>query len=121
MLNQNKKEYFKKILSQRLDELLAEADKTITGITDLKDESPDFIDQASMEADIDFVLHIRERENRLIGKIKNALERLEQGTFGICEVCGNGISEERLKARLGTTLCIACKKKQESKEKIKGL
>ncbi len=121
MLTQSKKEYFRKILSQRLNELMEEADKTINEIADLKEESPDFIDQASVESDIDFVLRIRERENKLIGKINDALERIDQGTFGVCEVCGNGISEERLEARPVTTLCITCKKKQESKEKVKGL
>lgn len=121
MLTKKKKEYFKRMLSQRLDELLAEADKTVSDISDLKDESPDLIDQASVESDIDFILHIRERENKLIGKIKDALEKIDQGTFGVCEVCGDEISEERLEARPVTTLCITCKKRQEAKEKIKGL
>jgi DnaK suppressor protein len=49
------------------------------------------------------------------------LERLEEGTFGICESCGEDISEERLKARPVTTLCIDCKKKQENDEKLRGL
>ena len=121
MLTQSKKEYFRKILSQRLNELMEEADKTINEIADLKEESPDFVDQASVESDIDFVLRIRERENKLIGKIKDALERIDQGNFGVCEVCGNRISDERLKARPVTTLCIKCKKNQESKEKVIGL
>ena len=121
MLTQSKKEYFREILSQRLNELMEEADKTINEIADLKEESPDFVDQASVESDIDFVLRIRERENKLIGKIKDALERIGQGYFGVCEVCGNRISDERLKARPVTTLCIKCKKNQESKEKVIGL
>ncbi|OPX36902.1 MAG: RNA polymerase-binding protein DksA [Desulfobacteraceae bacterium 4484_190.2] len=121
MLTQSKKEYFREILSQRLNELMEEADKTINEIADLKEESPDFVDQASVESDIDFVLRIRERENKLIGKIKDALERIDQGNFGVCEVCGNRISDERLKARPVTTLCIKCKKNQESKEKVIGL
>ena len=74
-----------------------------------------------MESDRNFELRIRDRERKLIGKIKDALERLENGTFGICDECGEDISEERLTARPVTTLCIDCKKKQEKDEKVKGL
>ena len=49
------------------------------------------------------------------------LERLEKGTFGICDACGEEISEKRLRARPVTTSCIDCKKKQENNEKLKGL
>jgi DnaK suppressor protein len=57
----------------------------------------------------------------LIEKIKEALERIDNGTFGRCEVCGRDIGEERLRARPVTTLCIDCKKKQEAREKARGL
>jgi DnaK suppressor protein len=46
------------------------------------------------------------------------LERVENGTFGICEKCGEDISDERLKARPVTTLCIDCKAEQENQEKL---
>ena len=58
---------------------------------------------------------------KLIGKIKDALERLSNETYGICEACGEEISEARLKARPVTTLCIDCKKRQETDEKVRGL
>ncbi len=121
MLTKKKKEYFKKLLTQRLDELIEEASKTVTGMTDQGDNFPDPTDRASMESDRNFMLRIRDRERKLIGKIKDALERLENGTFGICEACGEEISEERLKARPVTTLCIDCKKKQETEEKLRGI
>ena len=54
-------------------------------------------------------------------KIKNALDRLDNGTFGICDECAEDISDKRLKARPVTTLCINCKKKQENQEKVKGI
>jgi DnaK suppressor protein len=74
-----------------------------------------------MESDRNFELRIRDRERKLISKIKDALDRIEEGTYGICEECGENISDERLKARPVTTLCIDCKKKQENQEKVKGL
>jgi len=121
MLTKKQKAYFKKLLNERLDTLLAEANRTVTGMTDQGDNFPDPTDRASLESDRNFTLRIRDRERKLIKKIKDALERLEEGTFGICEQCGEDISDERLKARPVTTLCIDCKKKQEVEEKLKGL
>lgn len=121
MLTDKQKKYFKQLLTERLDTLLNEATKTVTGMTDQGDNFPDPTDRASLESDRNFTLRIRDRERKLIRKIKDALERLDNGTFGICEQCGEDISEKRLKARPVTTLCIDCKKKQEVEEKLKGL
>jgi len=82
-----------------------------------KENFPDSTDRASAESDRNFLLRIRERERFLIIKIREALERLEKGEFGICESCGGKISKERLKARPVTTLCIQCKTDAESQEK----
>ena len=54
----------------------------------------------------------------LINKIRQALERIKDGTFGLCESCDEMIGAERLRARPVTTLCIDCKTEQERKEKI---
>lgn len=121
MLSEKKLKYFRKLLNERLDELLAEANKTVSGMTSEKENLPDPSDRASLESDRNFTLRIRDRERKLIGKIKEALERIDNKTYGICEVCGEEISEARLKARPVTTLCIECKKKQEMEEKAKGL
>jgi DnaK suppressor protein len=121
MMTEKKKEYFKNFLTERLDALLDEANRTVTGMTDQGDNFPDPTDRASLESDRNFTLRIRDRERKLIVKIKEALERLENGTYGICDECGEDISEQRLKARPVTTLCSDCKKKQESEERLKGL
>jgi DnaK suppressor protein len=121
MLTEKQKKYFKELLTERLEILLSEANKTVTGMTDQGDTFPDPTDRASLESDRNFTLRIRDRERKLIMKIKDALERIDDGTFGICEQCGEDISEKRLKARPVTTLCIDCKKKQEVEEKLKGL
>jgi DnaK suppressor protein len=114
-------EYFRDLLQNQLDELIQEALKTVNGMTNLKDTFPDPTDRAALETDRNFLLRIRDRERKLIEKIKEALERIDQGSFGICEVCGKEISEERLMARPVTTLCIDCKKKQEARERARGL
>ena len=114
-------EYFRKFLNKRLEELLSHADNTVSGMTTPKENFPDPTDRASLEADRNFMLRIRDRENKLIKKIKKALDRIETGTFGVCEKCGEDISVKRLKARPVTTLCIDCKTKEEAFEKALGL
>jgi DnaK suppressor protein len=114
-------EYFKEFLNDRLQELLSHADNTVSGMTAPKENFPDPTDRASLESDRNFMLRIRDRENKLIKKIKKALDRIENGTFGICEKCGEDISVKRLKARPVTTHCIDCKTKEEAFEKALGL
>ena len=120
ILTEEKKEYFKELLTARLEELVKGASEAVSTAADMSEESPDIVDQASLESDRDFTFRIKEREGKLINKIKEALQRIENGTYGICEVCKREISEERLNARPVTTLCIRCKKKQEAKEKARG-
>lgn len=114
-------DYFKTFLNKRLEELLSHADNTVSGMTTPKENFPDPTDRASLEADRNFMLRIRDRENKLIKKIKKALDRIENGTFGVCEKCGEDISVKRLKARPVTTLCIDCKTKEEAFEKALGI
>jgi len=121
MLSKKKLEYFRNLLDERLAALLNEANRTVSGMTTHKENLPDPTDRAALESDRNFTLRIRDRERKLIGKIKEALERIDGGTYGICELCGEDISEPRLKARPVTTLCIDCKQKQEQDEKVRGL
>ena len=114
-------DYFKTLLTDQLEELLHQADDTVSDMTAQKENFPDPTDRASLEADRNFMLRIRDREHKLIKKIKKALERIENGTFGICESCGEDISLGRLKARPVTTQCIDCKTKEEALEKALGL
>ena len=113
--------YFNELLTNRLEELLSQADDTVVGMTAPKENFPDPTDRASLEADRNFMLRIRDRESKLIKKVKKALERIENNTFGICESCGEDISIKRLKARPVTTQCIECKTKEEALEKALGL
>jgi len=113
--------YYKTLLTNQLEELLSQADDTVTGMTNQKEHFPDPTDRAALEADRNFMLRIRDRESKLIRKIKKALERIETNTFGICEKCGEEISEERIKARPVTALCIECKTKEEALEKALGI
>jgi DnaK suppressor protein len=112
--------YFRNMLMMKISELLNEAEKTVSEMTDGKENYPDPTDRASLEADRNFELRIRDRERKLIAKMQEAIKRIDDGTYGICEMCGNPISEKRLLARPVTTSCIDCKTKQERLEKLKG-
>jgi len=110
----------KKELEQQKNALLAEAGEIITsGINPSTENFPDLGDQATAETDQNFLLRLKEREQKLLKKIDEALERISNGTFGICESCGQEIGFKRLKARPVTTLCIDCKTQQEAEEKIR--
>ncbi len=86
----------------------------------LPDESafPDMSDQATAEIDRNFMLRLRGREQKLLKKVELAIERIDNNTYGICEVCGSEIGIKRLEARPVTTMCIECKTEQEEEEKI---
>jgi DnaK suppressor protein len=114
-------QYFKDLLTVRLDELLNQANSTVSDMHKPKGNFPDPTDRAAYEADRNFELRIRDREHKLIKKVKEALERIENGTYGVCEQCGEDIAIERLKARPVTTQCIECKTKEEALEKALGL
>lgn len=98
--------------------LLGEAVEVISNRQDFE-QFPDMSDQATAEVDQNFVLRLKEREQKLIKKIDEALERMATRTYGICERCGETIPYKRLKARPVTTLCIECKTQQELEEKIR--
>ena len=106
-------EYFRGILTQSLKYLLKKGDEAVSHLFESTADSSDLIDKATFEADRSFRLRMRDRENKLIHKIEQSLIRIDEGTFGICELCGAEISIKRLKARPVTTYCITCKNKME--------
>ena len=123
-MNQEKLLYFKGLLEGQLHTLIEEAEKTCINMRQENNgDFPDPTDRASLESDRNFLLRIKDRERKLVQKVKEALERIENGTFGICDLCGKAISEKRLVARPVTTLCIECKtegENQERKERLRG-
>ena len=117
-MDKEKLEYFRGLLLDEMRTLLDEAGKTVSEMTADTTNFPDPNDRATQESDRNFELRIRDRERKLINKIREALERIDDGSFGTCELCGEEISVGRLKARPVTTLCIDCKIEEERKEKI---
>ena len=82
------------------------------------DDLPDETDLAANEVNQNLVFKLRERERQLLTKIDEALSRMDSGTFGNCLDCEEPIETRRLEARPVSDLCIACKEKQEHREKV---
>ncbi len=110
----------KKNLIQQKETLLAEAGIARNALPE-ETLFPELGDQASAEIDRNFMLKLRGRERHLLKKIDEAIEKIESGEYGICEVCGEEISIQRLEARPVTTMCIECKTEQEEEEKLREL
>ncbi len=119
-MEQNELEYFRELLQNMLAEAQLKGDSTLEDLTDGNEVFADPADRASAESDRAFTLRIRDRERRLIRKIQAAIERLEDGSYGVCDECGEDISVPRLKARPVTKLCINCKSRQEEGEIQRG-
>ncbi len=117
-MNDKKLLKFKTQLEEMKEIINADAERTLSEMTSQNGNIPDPNDRATIESDRNFELRIRDRERKLISKIREALDRIEAGEFGECEDCGDMIGEARLKARPVTTLCIECKTEQERQEKI---
>ncbi|MCC7201823.1 MAG: RNA polymerase-binding protein DksA [Nitrospirae bacterium] len=116
----DKYEEIRQDLENQRTVLLSEAGVLIgEGLNPDKINFPDVTDQASAEVDKNFAIRLRERERKLLKKIDEALERIEKGTFGICDGCGEEIGYNRIKARPVTTYCIECKTQQEEDEKLR--
>jgi DnaK suppressor protein len=112
---------FKKLLQQWLEQLERQAGRTVQNFMIHDERTADPLDQAAREFDRNFALRIHNREDILIRKIRQSLQDVEDGGYGICETCGNPISVKRLKVRPVARHCIECKTQAEEKERVLGL
>ncbi|BBO84451.1 TraR/DksA family transcriptional regulator [Desulfosarcina ovata] len=114
-------DYFRNLLQAELDTLLDKAGVAVGELLGTAYTSEaDPLDRASEDLARNNQLRMRERESRLIAKIRKCLQAIEEGTYGICETCEEPISIARLKARPVTSYCIACKTRQEAMERVTG-
>jgi DnaK suppressor protein len=109
---------FQELLEEKRREILERARKTLSeGMTLDTDDLADEMDLASSEYLQSFEFRLRGREKSLLTKLDLALRKIEDGRFGICEVCEEQIGKKRLEARPETSLCIRCKEDQERDER----
>ena len=117
-LREKKLKEIRKKLNRQREELISEAGIALTALPD-ETIFPELGDQASAEIDRNFMLKLKGRERKLLAKIDEAIEKIDNGTYGICESCGEEINLKRLEARPVTTMCIECKTEQEEEEKLR--
>ncbi len=116
-MNPLMKEYFRQKLLSWRGELLSESNETLLHLQEGGVQEPDISDRASIEADRALELRTRDRARKLISKIDEAMERIEQGEYGYCEETSEPISLSRLEARPIATLSIEAQERHERMEK----
>jgi DnaK suppressor protein len=116
-MNAEQLAHFRALLNRWKQELMEEVDRTVHHMQDESANLPDPADRATQEEEFTFELRTRDRERKLIKKIDQALEALDDNDYGYCESCGVEIGIRRLEARPTATLCIDCKTLDEIKEK----
>jgi len=120
-MNKAQLKKFRGLLEEKRDEIVKKAKQTLNEDMMLDaNDLPDEMDLASSEYLQSFTFRLRGRERFFLDKIDQALKRIEDGSFGMCESCEEPISIKRLEARPETTLCIRCKEDQERVEKDYG-
>ena len=117
-MNSKQKQYFKQKLLVWKEVLLKGSNETITNLKEDKEVSGDFADIASAESTKSIELRTRDRERKLINKINEALKRIENNTYGYCEITGKPIGLKRLEARPIATLSIEAQEMHENQEQI---
>jgi len=117
-MNPRQREYFRRRLLDWRDELLKESDATLQHLQEESLQEPDIADRASAETDRALELRTRDRARKLIAKIDEALERIEDGTYGYCVETHEPISLRRLEARPIATLSVEAQERHERMEKL---
>lgn len=116
-MNQVQLEYFRQKLIQWREELIEGATQTLNQLQADNLKQPDITDRASLEIDQNLGLQARNRDQKLIGKIEEALQKIEDGSYGYCDETGDPIGIRRLMARPIATLCIEAQEMHERRSR----
>jgi DnaK suppressor protein len=117
-MNPRQKEFFRRKLLEWREALLDDSRDTLSGLQESALNTPDVADRASAETDRALELRTRDRQRKLISKIDSALRRIDDGSYGYCEVTGDPISLKRLEARPIATLSLAAQEQHERRERV---
>jgi DnaK suppressor protein len=119
-MNDKQLQKFKSQLEDMKEKIFEDVEQTLTDMTTQAGNVPDPNDRATIESERSFELRLRDRERKLMNKVEEALARIDEGEYGVCDGCGEGITIKRLEARPVAKFCIDCKTKQEQQEKAQG-
>ena len=117
-MNEKQLEYFRQKLLAWKNSILEDGRDTIEGMQEGTRNIPDIADRASEETDRALELRTRDRQRKLVSKIDAALRRIEDGSYGWCNVTGEPISLKRLDARPIAVMSLAAQEMHERKERI---
>ncbi len=117
-MNPVQQEYFRQKLFRWRGELLREADGTLASLSEGGIHEADITDRASVETDRALELRTRDRARKLISKINQALQRVENGSYGYCDETGEPIGLRRLEARPIATMSIEAQERHERMERV---
>lgn len=117
-MNDRQIEYFREKLLTWKSEILEQNKDTIQDMKMDARNIPDVADRASEETDRRLELRTRDRQRKLVSKIDAALRRIDDGSYGYCEVTGEPISLKRLDARPIATLSLEAQERHERREKV---
>jgi DnaK suppressor protein len=113
-------QHFRNILEDWKRDLMREVDRTVSHMKDEAANFPDPNDRATQEEEFSLELRTRDRERKLIRKIEEALQRIEDGSYGYCLETGEEIGVKRLEARPVATLSLEAQERRERREKQYG-
>jgi DnaK suppressor protein len=119
-MNKEQLDHFRQILASWKRDLMEEVDRTVLHMKDEAANFPDPNDRATQESEFSLELRTRDRERKLIRKIEEALQRVEDGSYGYCVETGEEIGVKRLEARPVATLCVEAQERRERREKQYG-
>ena len=117
-MNSYQREYFRQKLMKWRHELLEEANQTIVNLSTESLHKPDQMDRAQIESNAALDLRTRDRERKLLQKINDSLQRIDEGTYGYCEETDEPIGIKRLIARPIASLCLDAQERHEKMERI---
>ena len=102
---------YKRLLLAKLDEVSTTRSVAETLVPGAGEQHGDFIDQANSDAEAELQIRVHQADGRLVRAIEEALARIRQGTFGVCQACKQPISKARLEAVPWTHNCRECKER----------
>jgi DnaK suppressor protein len=117
-MSERQRAYFRRKLLNWREEILRSTKETLQHLQDDSAQYADIADRATSETERSLELRARDRQRKLIAKIDDALERIEDGTYGYCEETGEPISLKRLDARPIATLSVEAQERHERRERV---
>lgn len=116
-MSDGQRKHFRQLLTNWKEDLLKQGDETIHDLKESNELPADISDQATQEETFALKLRKRDRERKLINKIEEAIQKIDNHDYGYCDECGIEIGIRRLEARPTATLCIDCKSLDEVRER----